>query len=275
MAILTITKQYGSGGGEIGLAVAEQLGYDYIPLKRIYEEARKAGDAVVKMAETVGDGIPGLWERNDWSFIGFSAFSESVILNYALKNNLVVMTRGGNILMKGVPHALRVLIIAPFDVRADRIAEREEDLGREIAGMMAKKADRAMSVTIQQEYGVNWLDPAEYDLAIDSSKQNREYIVRLLKDALLEKDKSYTEAAQGIVRMKALAAKVKAGIATNPNFLVPTLEVEPQGEKLIVRGVARNPDQQKRLEAEIKKMVGSTPLECQIHYRGSWPFRGI
>jgi cytidylate kinase len=275
MAILTITKQYGSGGGEIGKSVAETMGYDYIPLKRIYDEAKKAGDAVMKMAETVGDGIPGFWERNDWSFIGFAAFSESTILNYALQNNIVAMTRGGNILMKGVPHALRVLIHAPFDVRVDRIVEREEDLGREIAGMMAKKADRAMAVTIQQEYGSNWMDPSEYDLAIDSSQQNREYIVTLLKDALLERQKSYNEAAQNIVRMKALAAKVKAAIATDPNFLVPTLDVAPRGETLVVSGVVRNPDQLKRIEEKIKRMAGQIPVECSIHYRGSWPFRGI
>ncbi len=40
MAILTIARKYGSGGREIGRAIAEQLNYDYIDRGRILDDMR-------------------------------------------------------------------------------------------------------------------------------------------------------------------------------------------------------------------------------------------
>jgi cytidylate kinase len=274
MAILTITKQFGSGGGEIGSAVANLLGYEYIPLKRVFEEAGQAGNRIKKLADEVSKSVPGLWERTDWSFLAFVAFSQSTILNYALQNNIVVMTRGGNMLLRSIPHALRILVTAPFDVRVRRIMEREE-LSEEIAVMMAKKADREMAVTIQQIYGTNWMDPTEYDQVIDTSKQNWNEIARSLKDSLMAKEKDFTAEAQKILNIKALATYIKVKIMTSPAFITPTLEVETKGDILVISGVVRNPDQHKRIEEEVKKLAGDRYVEFHIHYRGSWPFRGI
>jgi len=274
MAILTITKQFGSGGGEIGSSVASFLGYEYIPLGRVFEEAGKAGNKIKKLAEEVGKSVPGLWERTDWSFVAFAAFSQSTILRYTLRNNIVVMTRGGNILLRSIPHAFRIFMTAPFEVRVRRIMEREE-VSREIAVMMAKKADREMAVTVQQVYGTNWTDPTEYDRVIDTSRHNWDEIARSLRDTLLEKDKDFTEEAQNLLRMKALSTHIKVKIMTSPAFVTPTLEIETRGDVLVISGVVRNPDQHKRIEEEVRKLAGDTLVEFRLHYRGSWPFRGI
>lgn len=274
MAILSITKQFGSGGGKIGSAVAGLLGYEYVPLKRVFEEAGTAGHKIKNLAEEVSKTVPGLWERTDWSFLAFAAFCESAILNYALRNNIVVMTRGGNVLLKEIPHALRVFMAAPFEVRVQRIMEQEA-IGREVAVMMAKKADREMAVTVQQVYGTNWKDPTEYDRAFDTNRQDWDEIVYSLKDALREKERDCTEAAQKLLRMKALATRIKVRIMTSPAFLTPTLEVEPRGDMLVVSGVVRNADQHKRIEEEVMNMAEGTFVEFHLHYRGSWPFRGI
>ena len=43
MAILAISYEFGSGAEEIGRAIEAQLGYEYIPLGRVLDEAKKAG----------------------------------------------------------------------------------------------------------------------------------------------------------------------------------------------------------------------------------------
>jgi len=274
MAILAITKQYGSGGGVIGSSVASLLGYEYIPLRRVFEEAVKAGNDMKKLAAEVSKSVPGLWEQTDWSFLAFAAFSESTILKYALRNNIVVMTRGGNVLLRSIPHAFSIFMAAPFDVRVRRSMDKEK-ISQEIAVMMAKKADREMAVTVQQIYGTNWTDPTEYDRVTDTSTHNWDDIVHSLKDDLLEKEKAYSEDSRKILSIKALATRIKVKIMTTPTFLVPTLEIENKGDILVISGVVRNPEQHKRLEEEVREMSGDTPVEFRIHYRGSWPFRGI
>ncbi len=274
MAILTITKQYGSGGGVIGHAVASLLGYEYIPLHRIFEEAEKAGGELKRIAEEVSKGVPGLWEQTDWSFLAFAAFSQSIILKYSLRNNVVVMTRGGNILLRNIPHVLRIFMTAPFEARVQRIVEREE-VSPQIAAMMARKADREMAVTIQQVEGANWMDPTEYDRVVDTSRKDWDAIAGSLKNDLLEREKAYSKEAQKLLDMKALATRIKVKIMTSPGFLVPTLEIEMEDDVLVVRGVVRNPEQHKLIEQEIMKMAGNISVKCNLHYRGSWPFRGI
>jgi len=274
MAILAITKQFGSGGGEIGSSVASLLGYEYLSLGRVFEEASKAGNEIQKLAEKYDQCVPGLWEKTDWSFLAFTTLCESTILNYALRNNIVAMTRGGNILLRNIPHALRVFMTAPFEARVRRIMDREE-VSQEIAAMMAKKADREMAVTVQQVYGTNWKDPTEYDWVIDTNRRNWEEIARSLRDSLLEKEKDFTGEAWSLLCMKALATRVKAKIMLSPGCLVPTLEIEAKGDILVIRGVVRNLDQHRRIEEEVRKMAGDTTVEFRLIYRGSWPFRGI
>ena len=70
MAILAISYEFGSGAEEIGRAVEAQLGYEYIALGRVLDEAKKAGGTWERFSREYGEGCPNLWERYDWSFMG-------------------------------------------------------------------------------------------------------------------------------------------------------------------------------------------------------------
>ena len=52
MAILTISREYGSGGREIGRRVAERLGYRYVDKELLFQDLEKVG-------ATLGEGGPG------------------------------------------------------------------------------------------------------------------------------------------------------------------------------------------------------------------------
>jgi hypothetical protein len=67
--------------------------------------------------------------------------------------------------------------------------------------------------------------------------QTPETIIASLREALTEKDKTKTEDSIKTLRVKAAAKRVKAGILTNPRLFVPTLDVLPNGETIILRGI--------------------------------------
>ena len=50
-------------------------------------------------------------------------------------------------------------------------------------------------------------------------------------------------------------------------LFIPTLDVYPEGENLILRGVIHSPKEHKTLEDKAKKIAGDIPLKCQLHYR--------
>ena len=83
MAVLTISRQYGSGGKEIGKAVAHLLGYEYIDRGRILDDMRKDGTKWEESAKHYDENHPDVWERHEWSFRGFVALNQYHILNHA------------------------------------------------------------------------------------------------------------------------------------------------------------------------------------------------
>jgi len=266
MAILTVSREYGSGGREIGQAVSGLLNYEYIDKERILDDIRPLGKKWEEWGKTLDEHCPSIWEKYDWSFRGFAALLQSHILRYALADKVVIMGRGGNFLLKNIPYVLRVRVKAQIDQRVERIMKRES-VDRETALWLAEKTDNERSCLIHTLYGKKWDDPAEYDMVFDSGDKKFEEIITILKDALLDKEKFNTAEARNILRMAAVAAEVKAVILTDPGIFVPTLEVYHDGEKMVLRGVIHNPGEHKKIEDKAKEIAGDMPLKCELHYR--------
>ena len=106
MAILTISREFGSGGREIGQAVAALLNYEYIDKQKMLSDLKSAGNEWEKWGKDLDEHCPTIWEKHNWSFRGLSALIQSCILNHALKDKVVIMGRGGNFLLKDIPSAL-------------------------------------------------------------------------------------------------------------------------------------------------------------------------
>jgi cytidylate kinase len=271
MAILTIARKYGSGGREIGHAISEQLNYAYVDRKKILDDMRATGKQWEERAKYFDENYPTLWERYDWSFRGFVALNQSYFLNSALKDKTVIMGRGGNFLLKGIPYVLRTRIVAPIEKRIEKVMEKE-GVNSENARWMIEKADHEMSGAIYLIYGKNWDNPAEYDRVFDTSVQPFDEIISSIKNALIEKEKFNTEKARRILQLRALAAKVKVEITTNPRFCISVLDVDPKEEGLvekglILRGIIHNQRDIKQIEDIAKKAAGDVPIECDLQYR--------
>ena len=267
MAILAITYEFGSGGEEIGHAIEKQLGYEYVALRRLLSEAKQLGDKWERFGTDYAVGVPTIWERYDWSFMGFMALAQSIILDHAQKDNVVIMTRTNLYLLSGIPHLLKVRIVAPLEARIKRIMLKE-DTSWEAARLLIKQADHEVASTAKRLYGKKVDDPGAYEIQLDTSTQELDQCVGIVKGLLEKKNLLKTDEAEKKLELMALAARAKAAILTNSAFLIPTLEVEARDEGIEVRGVARNIREHKAIEQEIKKICGNTPVNIEIHYRG-------
>lgn len=266
MAILTISREYGSGGREIGHAAAKLMGYAYINKEDILSDIRSDGPKWEQSVKDLDEHCPTVWEKYDWSFRGFAALVQSHILDHALENKVVIMGRGGNFLLKDVPYAYRIRVVAPMDVRIERVMKRES-VDRDTAQWLCEKIDSERSCFLHTIYGKRWDDPAEYDRVFQVSGQSVEEVVALVKDALIERDRNVTDAARDALTILAAAAKVKAGIATDPRFFIPTLEVTYNGKEIVLRGVTHTPKEHKHIEESARQLAEGKPVRCELHYR--------
>lgn len=282
MAILTISRRYGSGGRDIGHAVADLLHFEYVDRKRILDDIGKAGQAWGDFAKQYDEKQPSVYERYKWSFRGFVALNQAQILDYALQDNMVIMGRGGNFLLRGIPFAFRVHLKASMDDRIDRLIKREGiDSGN--ARWLIEKVDKEMAGAVYLIYGSAWDDPKQYDRMFDTSTQNAGEIVTAIKEELLKRTSAGTEKARQVLQLRALAAKVRARIAIEPTFPISALDVRPKEEGLIqygiiVRGVVYNKSAIGPIQEAAKKICGEVPVEFELQYRwhprlGEWHFR--
>ncbi|MFA4827607.1 MAG: cytidylate kinase-like family protein [Thermodesulfovibrionales bacterium] len=267
MAILTVSREFGSGGREIGQDIAKFLNYEYVNKERILSDIRTLGKKWEEWGKDLDEHCPTVWEKYDWSFKAFAAILQSHILNYALRDRVVIMGRGGNFLLKNIPYALRIRVTAPIDKRVERIMKRES-VDRDTAHWLAEKTDKERACMIHSIYGRKWDDPAEYDMVFDTGIQTIGEITVIAKDALMTREKLQTEEAKKTLEMTAIATAVKAGILTDDSFFIPTLDVYYDGRSLILRGVTHNPKEHKRLEDKAREIAGDVPLKCELHYRG-------
>jgi len=263
-AILTISREFGSGGREIGQAVAHALGYTYIDREAILADIRRDGPKWEEWAEDLDEHCPTVWEKYDWSFRGFAALIQWHILDHARRGGVVIIGRGGNFVLKGVPHACRIRVTAPLDVRIERIVKRE-GVDRETAAWLCEKTDRERAGFLHSIYGGRWDDPAEYDQVYSVAGQSVDLEVKAVIDAL--NHRAVTVVAQKALGLRAAAARVKAGIVTDPSFFIPVFDVLPDGDGLVLRGITHTPEEHKRIEGAARRLAGTVPLRFELHYR--------
>lgn len=271
MAILTISRQFGCGAEEIGEAIAKELGYAYLDRQMILDDMKKAGGKWEEKAKYFDENSPDLWERHEWSYRGYVALTQCNIYSHALKNNYVIIGRGANFLLKGIKHHLGIRIEAPMKNRIHRVTAKY-NVNTENAEWLLDKADREMAGAVYLLYGRAWDDAREYDLHFDTSKNTPAEIVCIVKAAIVEREKLYSEASQAVIALRLRAAEVKTGIATDPTFNTFLLSVKPKEEGmpeygLILRAVVSDQKDINRLKDVAVKLAGDLPIECEVRTR--------
>lgn len=267
MSILTISRQLGSGGREIAFAVAAKLSYRLVTKEVIFGDISKDGGKWETWGKDLDERCPTVWEKYDWSFRGFGSLIQLHILEQALRDRAVILGRGGNFLLQGVPYALRVRVVAPLEIRIDRITTRDS-VDRQNARWLAEKTDYDRSCFIQALYGKPWDDPGSYDMVLDTGNETVDEAVARIAGLLADRNAHHTKEAEASLQMRVVCARIKAKILTDPSFLVPLLEIEPSGDVIVLRGVVHSAKEHKRIEEAAHNLADGHQVRCELHYRG-------
>ena len=204
--IITIARQYGSGGREIGEMVAKKLG---IPLydKELITEAATRGkldENVTKIAEesaansllytlAMGSNVLGTTMHfgykmplNDKLFI----LQSDVIKEFAREESCVIIGRCADYVLRDEENLFKVFIYADLDHRQERIAKRHPELKSGQIIDVISKTDKRRASYYNFYTGNKWGKYDNYDIAINSStlgiEGSAELIIASVKRMLAE-----------------------------------------------------------------------------------------
>ena len=266
MAILALSRKVGSGTREIGESVAQALNYEFVGIRKIQERMSSVGEKWEHLGKTYGENYPTFLERHNLAFAGYVALAKWIVLQFALEDNVVIVSRGSNFLLKGIPYAFRVRVTAPTEDRIERIMARE-GVRRDVAKMLIERADQEMSRSISYIFGKDWDNPSDYDLVVETVTATTKQITDNLVKELIHRDSLRTEDALRALALRTKAHEIIAGILVNPKLHMPILDVQPQGDGLVLRGVADNSYTSERAEDIAKRIAGDIPIKFSIHSR--------
>jgi cytidylate kinase len=185
MAIVTISRQMGSLGGEIASLVAEQLGFRLVWRELINQAARRSGAPEAALAAIDELGLLDM-SPSAKAYRAYRAAVKQVIDELAAEGNCVILGRAGQILLKDVPGCLHVRLVAPDATRAGRVAQRLK-IPIEAAQAQIKASDLSRSRYLKRFYRVRWDDPELYDLVINTAYLTPDTAAGLICKALHER----------------------------------------------------------------------------------------
>ncbi len=242
MAIVTISHQMGAGGPEIGMALAQRLGYRYVDQELLQDAVRRYGLAEEKLSH-LDEAKPTLFERFDAETRHYITILQTTLLEFAEADDAVLMGRGGQWLLRGIPHAVRVRIIAPFDLRVKNWMRRTAEVTGETpnyraAAELVRRDDTEKAGRMRYLYEVDIGDPTLYDIVINTEKLARDAAVEMIERAVRHPDLATTEAGRRIVADRALASRVQVALAMHPETRRYRIAVEAQNGVVTLEGTS-------------------------------------
>lgn len=166
MAVITISRQKGSLGTEIAREVAGQLQCEYLDRERI-EQALAAYGLAASEIDKFDEKEPHFWANRLIQGQKFFNALQIEIYEAARRGNVVIVGRGGQVLLKRLPGVLHVRIIAPFQDRVERIMATDGGSRKEILHIL-KQSDRDSGGFIRAFLSADWEHADFYDLTINT-----------------------------------------------------------------------------------------------------------
>ena len=211
MAVITISRRFGSGGDEIAERVCQLLEYRYFDKALMAEVAAEMGLAaedIVDLSEDVHEArgfldrlfstsrkvteLEAIPEDRPGSVIEVvknldEAQSIALIQNMIQvaykEGNVVIVGRGGQAILKDKPDVLHLRVEAPLDDRVQRLCDRANySLGG--AQDAAIKHDRTSADYLKRFYKIDWSDPLLYDLVLNTGRLSVEAAAQLIVRAV-------------------------------------------------------------------------------------------
>jgi cytidylate kinase len=183
--LITISREYGAGGSELGVLLGEMLGWPVLDHELVRQLAvrLKCEEGEV---EAMDEHAPSLLERlaaaavvtapesrvhsSPWTTDPdcIAAAAREVLLEAAQRPPLIVVGHGGNCLFRGRADVLRVRVTAPVEVRVRGVASRTGATAQQAAAEVRRRdADRQHY--LQRYYRSDVNDACQYDLQINTA----------------------------------------------------------------------------------------------------------
>jgi cytidylate kinase len=271
MAVVTISRHPGSLGDTIARAIADRLGYRLVERGELIRVAERIGgsDVAWDRAPELRERSPSFWERLNEERRRYASVLRRATTQLAEEDDVVIVGLGGGQLLKGLSNVLRLQIIAPMDVRLERVMERGFDdvhgpLTRDRARDLIRRSDRDTGGYMRYMFNIDWMEPHHWDMVINTGRfsvnETVDMVAMIVNSGMLEPSVLDRQRLGNL----ALASRVEATVLGDPTVWVNGLKVVAQDGRVRIEGEVITEEDRDAVELIVQSIEGVRDVENDL-----------
>ena len=266
MAIISISRGTFSGGENLAGCVAERLGYHRINGEVLGETARQYGITEEKLSEAIGE-APGVMERHNSEKKRYLACYRAALINEVKDENTVYYGHAGHFFLDGVPHLIRVRVIANMEFRSKALTEHS-NLTREEAIQLIKTLDEKRLRWTRSLYHTDLHNPSLYDVVIDRDQVTLPDACDIVcQTASMERYKVTPESRKAMEDL-ALISHLEAEISNNKRISgAKNVTIKADGGVVTIEGTVESIVDADRVRMLVRKTPGVKEINSRMRVR--------
>ncbi len=203
MAVITISKEFGTQSEKVAIQAAQRLGYEYIGKQLIAEIARKlriSENEAEVFRKTSQSRILRFVDRFTCSIVqkvvdreygclddkNYYETTKKLVENVYEAGDAIILGWGGQCILRGKPNTLHVRLVKDDETKIKEVMQNK-NLNYDAAMALIEKDEGDLKAYIEHYFNENWNAAHLYDLIIDMEKNSVEKAVDLICDNVKHK----------------------------------------------------------------------------------------
>lgn len=271
MAVITISRHPGSLGDTIARALAERLNYRLVERNELIKLAERIGgpDVAWERSPELRERSPSFWERLNEERRRYASVLRRVTTHLAEEDDVVITGLGAGQLLKGLGNVLRLQIIAPTEVRLERVMERGYDeihgpLSKDKARDLIRANDRDAAGYMRYLFNIDWMDPQHWDIVLNTGRFSVDeavaIVAAIVESGALEPSAVDRQRLANLV----LASRVEATVLGDPTVWVNALKVVAQDGRVRIEGEVITEEDRDAVEQVVRMIEGVRHIDNDL-----------
>jgi cytidylate kinase len=270
MAVIAFSREAHSGTQDLARRLAGRLGYRYVSRDEVTHAvtARSGVERLPQTVESEGRALS-IWEQLGEQLTGdrqtYVAALKAVVTDLAMADDVVIVGHGAGHFLRDLRTVVRVFVVAPMQDRIARLRDEEGINDTERARRLIDKQDRESAEYLRYLFGIDWRDPHEWDLVINTGRADIEavldmlvhYTERLIRDVAEHSDLS---------RMQ-IVSRIEQRLLADESLGVDKLRVRMEADSIVLQGEALAQEDRDRAEATARALAPEAVIDNRIVLR--------
>ena len=259
MNIITISR--GSFGGGVMLAerLGTALGYRCLSREAVAEKAVAPGISQERLLDALSK-PPGFFERFKHERYQFIALFQAALAEEAKGGKVIYHCNAGHLMLQGVSPLLKVRVIAPLEKRVAMVQKRLK-LSPSEAVAYIHKVDEDRKKWTRFLYGVNWEDPALYDVVINLGSMDVPEGCEIVAAAARQKCFEFVGDWRTQLEDLAIGSRVRANLAIHPATSHLEFDVTSRQGRVSILGKVTSAEEFEEVKRVAREVPGVAALD--------------